>query len=81
MVFALVPREEASDSSEGNSDDEAEAEVVEKAEGRETKNAKQKGANLEVKNTTEKGITKDPKTAKATGDKPKEFEPSPSDLD
>lgn len=82
VVFALVPRENAPDSaSEGDSGDEAEAEVEKKAEGRETEDANIEDGNLEKKNAISQAFQKDAKTQEKPKGEIGEFEPSPSDLD
>lgn len=82
VVFALVPRENASDSSSDADSSDSEAEAGEKAEGREPEKENRKGGNLVDKMITAQVIQKDPKMPKSTIEEgSREFETSPSDLD
>lgn len=77
VVFALVPREDTSDSSEADSDIEAEEEV----ERTETEKANRKDENPEEKNATAQVISTDPKTPKEKREETQDFETSLADLD
>lgn len=83
VIFALIPREDASDSSEADSDIKAEAKANtgKDPQRKETENLNVKDKHEEEKKVTAQILQKDPKKLKGTAEEAIEFETSLSDLD